>query len=297
MAYQTLTLQMLISAPSDIPFSDLEAIKKTVSQWNLNYGRTFGLTVLPVSWTEHAVTAFGDRPQAMLNDQIVNDADFAIALFCDRLGTPTGTSASGTDEEIRVLVSEGKTVGVLVNTTPRPPLDSQDLAERQRLTDYLSDLKESALVFSYADEAQLISHLNNFLSRATGRFQQAIGVAKEEAEVGADPNEGVWPSAEVNERVETDSKGRIKTRRHWALVLRNTSRGPAENVDFTFTDVPDGRYFGVVRGDGPLGTIPPGGEARFSLLLAAGSPTAVTCLVTWTDSHGVSRETQATVRT
>ena len=48
---------------------------------------------------------------------------------------------------------------------------------------------------------------------------------------------------------------------------------------------------------GPLGTIPPGQEARFPLLLAMGSPDAVDCLVTWTDAPGNARETRATVRT
>ena len=297
MAYPTLALHLLISAPGDLPVQDMATIRKTISQWNLNLGRVVGLTVLPVSWTEHAVAEFGDRPQAILNDQIVEEADFAVALFYDRLGTPSGEADSGTAEEIKVLVQAGKSVAVLVNASARPPLGGSALEERKRLTAYLTDLRKTALVFEYANEGDLISHLNNFLSRATAQFQQSVEASKDDEPAGPDPSEGVWPRAEVRESVKTDNKGRLKTQRHWSLVLHNTSRGPASNVDFQFLDLPETAMFRVHREEGPLGTIPPGQEARFPLLLAMGSPDAVDCLVTWIDASGNSRETRATVRT
>lgn len=275
MAYPTLALHLLISAPGDVPVQDMATIRKTISQWNLNLGRVVGLTVLPVSWTEHAVAEFGDRPQAILNDQIVEEADFAVALFYDRLGTPTGEADSGTAEEIKVLVEAGKSVAVLVNASARPPLGGSALEERKRLTEYLTDLRKTALVFEYANEGDLISHLNNFLSRATAQFQQSVEASKDEEPAGPDPSEGVWPRVEVRESVKTDNKGRLKTQRHWSLVLHNTSRGPASDVDFQFLDLPENAMFHVRRKEGPLGTIPPGQEARFPLLLAMGSPDAV----------------------
>lgn len=297
MAYPTLALHLLISAPGDVPIEDMAIVRKTISQWNLNLGRHVGLTVLPVSWTEHAAAEFGDRPQAVLNHQIVEEADFAIALFCDRLGTPTGEAESGTAEEINILVEAGKSVAVLVSATPRSPLNGSALDERQRLNAYLDELRKSALVFDYANEGVLISHLNNFLSRATAQFQQSVEASKNVESEEPDPSEGVWPRAEVRESVKTDSKGRVKTQRNWSLVLHNTSRGPASYVDFEFEDLPANTLFQVRRQDGPLGTIPPGQEARFPLLLAMGSPDAVDCVVSWTDATGRARETRATVRT
>lgn len=297
MAYPTLALHLLISAPGDVPVEDLAVIRKTISQWNLTFGRVVGLTVLPVSWTEHAVAEFGERPQAILNEQIVDEADLAVALFYDSLGTPTGEAESGTAEEIKVLVEAGKSVAVLVNSGPRAPLNGAALEKRQRLTEYLDELRSKALVFDYTQAGDLVGHLNNFLSRATGRFQQAAEGSKDEAQEGPDPSEGVWPRAEVRENVRTDSKGRIKTERKWSLVLHNTSRGPASDVDFAFEELPDNVLFEVIREDGPLGTIPPGQEARFPLLMAMGSPNALDCVVTWTDLAGSVRETRATVRT
>ena len=297
MAYPTLALHLLISAPGDVPLGDMATIRKTISQWNLNFGRHVGLTVLPVSWTEHAVAEFGERPQAILNHQIVDEADLAVALFHDRLGTPSGEAESGTAEEIRVLVAAGISVAVLVITAARPPLNGAALYERQRLSAYLQELRKSALVFEYGDDGALVGHLNNFLSRATAKFQQSVEASKDKDSEGPDPSEGVWPRAEVRESVKSDSKGRVKTQRHWSLVLHNTSRGPASDVDFAFENLPEEALFRVHREDGPLGTIPPGQEARFPLLLAAGSPDAVECVVTWTDATGNERETRATVRT
>lgn len=296
-AYQTLAVQLLISAPGDIPTDDLATIDRTIRQWNFNVGQIVGVTVLPVSWTEHAAAEFGDRPQAILNHQIVEVADVAVALFRDRLGTPTGEAESGTAEEIQLLAEAGKPVGILVDTSPRPPLSGPQLDERKRLNEYLAKVRETALTFNYSGPADLASRLENFLSRATAQFQQRVQDSKTETGATPDPSEGVWPRAEMRETVDTDSKGRVKTKQHWSLVLHNMSNGPASKVDFSFPDLSEDAFFKVFRDNGPLGTIPPGGEARLPLALSMGSPRAVDCLVTWTDSSGTERETRATVRT
>lgn len=94
----------------------------------------------PVSWTEHAVAEFGERPQAILNGQIVEEADLAVALFRDRLGTPTGEVESDTSKEIKLLVKAGKPVAVLMSAAPRLPLMGNGLQDRQRLEAYLEEL-------------------------------------------------------------------------------------------------------------------------------------------------------------
>ena len=297
MAYKALVLNLLISAPGDIPLESLTTIRKAISQWNCNYGQQFSLNVLPISWTEHAVAEFGDRPQALLNKQIVDDADLAIALFRDRLGTPTGEAESGTAEEIKVLAEAGKQIAILVDSSPRTPLTGPALKERQRLEDYLDKLYNQALILKYADNSGLIGHINNFLSRSASQFQQNAEQAKKETphENNFDPSEGVWPSAEVHERAVSDSKGQITTKRKWELVLNNTSHGPAKNVDFVFEGLSPNAFFEVVRKKGPIGTIPPEREVRFPLMITWGSPSMAECIVTWTDAKGNQRTTQSTI--
>ena len=296
MAFSAQVLQLLISAPGDIPKDELETIRRTISQWNLNFGRAVGITVLPVSWTEHAASEFGDRPQAILNSQIVEDADLAVALFRDRLGTPTGEAESGTAEEIQLLVQSGKSVAVLTSAGDRAPLKDAELEERQRLVRYLNELRETALVLEYSDPGELAAHMNNFLSRVTARFQQSSESVKEMDQEIVDPSEGVWPRIEVKEYTTNDSKGRITHQRKWSLVLHNASKGPARDVDFRFEGLPDGAFFDFHRPKGSLGTIPPDREMKFPLFIAMGSPEAAECIVSWTDTSGATRLTTATVR-
>lgn len=297
MAYSALVLKLLVSAPSDVSDADMATIRKAISQWNHNFGHTVGLAVLPISWSEHAAAEFGDRPQALLNDQLVNQSDMAIALFRDRLGTPTGEAASGTAEEIRLLAQSGKPVAVLADESLRPPLGEIALRERARLNSFLGELRGESLVMPYRDSAELISCVNNFLSHSTGRFQKSAEAEVDHSGMDTASGEGVWPRAEVREVQTTDSKGRLKTSSKWSLVLENTSRGPARDVDFRFEGLPEGAYFRVIRDEGEIGTIPPGREARFPLVLAFGSPHSAECVVSWTDVSGARRTTTSTVRT
>ena len=94
MAYPTLALHLLISAPGDVPLADMAVIRKTISQWNLNLGRHVGLTVLPVSWTEHAVAEFGERPQEILNHQIMELQEAGDAPGTNKAATKSPTEAS-----------------------------------------------------------------------------------------------------------------------------------------------------------------------------------------------------------
>lgn len=140
---------------AEVPDEDLATVKRTVSQWNWNTGRPSHLTVVPVSWSEHAVAEFGDRPQEVLNGQLVEDADMALALFADRLGTPTGAAESGTLEEIDRMVEAGKHVSVLVNQAPRSLSGEAAVAEKSRLEAALTGLRQRAIILPYTDQAML----------------------------------------------------------------------------------------------------------------------------------------------
>lgn len=290
MSYQALVLRLLISAPGDIPSESITIIRKTISQWNFSHGEQLGIIVLPISWTEHAVAEFGDRPQELLNQQIVKEADLAVALFRDRLGTPTGKAESGTAEEIKIFAESGKQIAILTDESARTPLKGQSIKERQRLEKYLNTLRERSLVLSYASDNELFSHINNFLNQKAKKIQQDTKQGKTQDqgkftdENDFDPSEGVWPRAEHIEK-------------KWKFVLKNTSHGPASNVDFVFNDLPQDALFMVTREKGSLGTIPPGQEVKFPLTLGYGSPDTVECTVTWTDAKGNQRTTQATVYT
>ncbi len=97
MVYPTPALHLLISAPGDVPLADMAVIRKTISQWNLTLGRYAGLTVLPVSWTEHAVSEFGSgrRPAGPNLTFLTATTWSSTTLTCGHSRLLTGTSTGG----------------------------------------------------------------------------------------------------------------------------------------------------------------------------------------------------------
>lgn len=298
-AVPSLNLFLLLSAPSDVPLEHLTIIQRTLVQWNVMYGRASGTAVLPLSWSDHATSEYGERPQGLINKQLVDDADLLLAVFTDRLGTPTGEAPSGTVEEIERVWAAGKHVSILRNLCPRGPLTVTTAAEEKaRLERYLEGLRDKALVLGYTSEAELVQHVHSMLSRVTAKVQQGVEDSRAALAdgTGEDEGAGVWPRIEVNETVRSDSRGRLRPDRRWYLVLENTTGRPVHNVTFRLEGIPEGALFQAHGQETPVETMPPGGSARYPLLIAMGSPDQARCVVSWTDSRG-EHKTVATVRT
>ena len=133
MAYSALVLQLLLSAPGDLPDEHKSLIQRSIRLWNNQQARFYQIHFSSTDWKEGGTPAFGDYAQGVLNDQIVDDSDAGIVVFTDRLGTPTPDHESGTAEEIARLRQAGKDVAVLINNTPRPPLTGPAVDEKARL--------------------------------------------------------------------------------------------------------------------------------------------------------------------
>lgn len=289
MAYQALVVPMLISAPSDVPDADLGIVKRTVSQWNHAVGRASGKVVLPMSWSEHAVAEFGERPQSILNEQLVDVADMALALFADRLGTPTGEADSGTLEEIEQLVAAGKHVSVLVSVAARSLSGEAAIAEKHRLEKALTELRSKAIVLPYRDDGELVAHVNNMLSMAAGRVE---GSAVSRHPAIEDDGRGVWPSVRRETHPTTDSRGRLKNETKRDLVLTNRTGRPVVDVRFAFDDSAGWRTVA----DGPISRLGPDQDLRYPLMVHIGSSAQAECVVTWRYEDGEPQTTAATVR-
>ncbi|WP_327662240.1 MULTISPECIES: hypothetical protein [unclassified Streptomyces] len=285
MAYSTTTLHMLISCPGDVTGEDQEVIHRAVNRWNFNYGRHFQVTVLPIRWGEHASGGFGEHPQDIINRELVDDADLALAIFWTRLGTESDRAASGTAEEMERMAQAGKTVTVL---HCRRPTSDADLEQQIALREYLKRIKPNALVMDYVTEADLISRVDNVLTRQAEKFIEKISDSRNSLD-----DIGVWPSVDFTERVETDSKGRVRTRRSHYIVLTNKGNAPVKNV--TFKLEPDDGMI-LAGEDEVIAVMAPESETRYRLALSMGSPSQFNCAVKWTDINGEERENIATLR-
>ena len=289
MAYSGLIRRFLISCPSDVLIEDLGIIRHEIDHWNGVYGEGFGTAVLPISWSQHAAAEFGDHPQNLINKQLVDSCDGCIAIFANRIGTPTEEAESGTAEEIQRLAESGKQVSVLRCCRP---VDASRLDREQssRLDDYLTKIRSKALVLPYSTEAELQRHVNTILAHAVSRE-----TAQAEQQLAATPIAEVWPRVDSSEDVRSDAKGRIHTSRDWHLVLHNAGNAAARDVRFELDD----DSWAIIRdaeGDEPdVAILAPNGEARFFIAASMGTSSQTLCTVTWVDDRGPQKNS-ATLR-
>ncbi len=145
-------LNVLISSPSDVN-AERDAVESAIQEWNINHHKSTGIMLHPVRWETHAFPALGDRPQGILNRQIVKSAHFLIGIFGGRLGTPTGEAPSGTIEEIEEIRKSGRHVSLYFSNAPVPR--DVDRAQLDALEEYRRSLQQRGLYSSFASVDEL----------------------------------------------------------------------------------------------------------------------------------------------
>jgi hypothetical protein len=104
-------LGAMIGSPGDAG-AERDAVTEAILRWNAHSGRTMNIYLDPVRWETHATPGLKGRPQGMINEELIPQADLLIAIFRSRAGSPTGVDVSGTIEEIREFMRQGKYVVV-----------------------------------------------------------------------------------------------------------------------------------------------------------------------------------------
>lgn len=304
MAYHSLTLHMLISAPGDIPPEDMATVHRAINRWNFRNGPSVvptPVTVIPILWSDHAYSEFGVRAQESLNTQLVAEADLAFAMFANRLGTPTGEADSGTVEEMNKMFDAGKHVSIVRSITVVPERGADAAEQNLRLEKYLTEVMNGkGLVMQYDSGESLAEQVHHVLTAQASIFSRDASAPTQpsvspdhqpsKVEAGApDSSWGVWPRVDVTERVETDARGRAKTRRNRYLVLRNRTGGVAKNVEFRYEDGEGNpeEMFDLRSGDHEaVAAMAPDAEHRFPIIAAMGTAEQAMCVVTWEDDAG-----------
>jgi hypothetical protein len=107
MPYDATVYNVVIASPSDVK-EERKIARQAIYKWNALHSEEKGIVLLPVGWETHSHPESGSRPQAILNKQILKNADLLIGIFWTRFGTPTGEAESGTVEEIEEHIKAGK---------------------------------------------------------------------------------------------------------------------------------------------------------------------------------------------
>jgi hypothetical protein len=109
-------VRVLIASPGDT-VNERQVLRGALEDWN-GINADQGVMVLPLMWERDATPEMGDRPQGVINRQLVDLADLLIGVFWTRLGTPTSEAESGTVEEIERCIEAGNPVLLYFSSKP-----------------------------------------------------------------------------------------------------------------------------------------------------------------------------------
>src|SRR3990170_3892303 len=99
MVYNAIVCKVMIASPSDV-VSERNIVREVLYEWNTVNADTRKIVLLPVGWETDTSPTMGERPQSIINKQVLRNCDLLVGVFWTRIGTSTGEHVSGTVEEI-----------------------------------------------------------------------------------------------------------------------------------------------------------------------------------------------------
>ena len=176
MPYNASVLKVMIASPGDVS-AERQTIRDVLTEWNSVHSEDRGLVLMPIGWETHSSPTMGDRPQAIINKQILGNCDLLVAVFWTRIGSPTGAAVSGTVEEIQEHLNAGKAAMIYFSSAPVRP-DSVDDKQYAALKEFKQECYKKGLVESYDSVGdfrdkfsrqltQTIIRGNDYLTRTT----------------------------------------------------------------------------------------------------------------------------------
>src|SRR4051794_33094357 len=110
----------MVASPSDVA-QERVIVREILAEWNAIHSEDRKIVLMPLLWEANAAPAMGDRPQAIINGQLLKNADLLVAMFWTRIGSPTGVAKSGTVEEIEEHLKAGKPAMIYFSSAPVRP--------------------------------------------------------------------------------------------------------------------------------------------------------------------------------
>ena len=151
MSYQATAFKVMIASPGDVA-PERKIIRDVIAEWNNVNADSRRIVLLAVGWETHSAPEMGDRPQAIINKRVLKDCDLLVGVFWTRLGTETGTHASGTVEEIEEHLKAQKPAMLYFSDMPIVK-GSVDEGQYDRLVQFKTSCLSRGLQESYSELA------------------------------------------------------------------------------------------------------------------------------------------------
>ncbi len=144
MAYTATIIPVMIASPGDVA-EERAVIREVIHEWNdINSARS-KVMLTPIGWETHTSPELGLPAQELINQRLLVDCDLLIGVFWTRLGSPTGTEASGTVEEIYKHLSKNKPAMIYFSAKPVAP-DSIDMTQHAALKEFRTECMKKGLI-------------------------------------------------------------------------------------------------------------------------------------------------------
>ena len=166
MGYPTLVLCGLIASPGDTQtFRDL--MPKVFRTWNNTHAEREGVTLRDLLW-EDLAPGLGQPAQGQISREL-GRADFLVALFNSRVGSPVDAEISGTVQEISDFEAAQKPVMIYFSDAPVDRITAAS-PQFQQLSAWRQQYeKTKGLLGRYTDphdlEAKILAHLSTVVRK------------------------------------------------------------------------------------------------------------------------------------
>jgi hypothetical protein len=147
MSYKAEVYNVMIASPGDVN-TEREIAREVILDWNNINSFTRKIVLAPISWEYNTVPASGDRAQAIIDQQILQNADILVGIFWTRCGTPTGKALSGSVEEIEEHILSGKDAMLYFSKAPAD-LDKVDPDQYALVKKLKSEFQQKGLTTDY----------------------------------------------------------------------------------------------------------------------------------------------------
>lgn len=168
-------VKLTFCGPSDVA-KEIAIAQLVVTDWNTQHGEASGFWVKHQHWSTDSHPDLSDRPQGIINRQVIDNSDIIVAVFWSRFGTSTGVADSGTEEEIRRSMKlQSKVMVYFSDLEPIPA--KADKGQLERLWNFRQELQSAGLCWKFSSRDQfrreftrhLAHELNEFKPRDAGR--------------------------------------------------------------------------------------------------------------------------------
>jgi hypothetical protein len=160
------TIKVAICAPSDVA-KEVIIAQEVINAFNQVGFDKRNIVLQYKNWMNESSPDMSQRPQEVINRQIIDNAELIIAIFWARFGTQTGLYESGTEEEIKRALSQKKRVMVYFSKIEiLKKLSTEQEAQLSKLEAFRSKLYNQGLCETFASRDEFRKKLARQLSLA-----------------------------------------------------------------------------------------------------------------------------------